>query len=463
MLNSYKEIFMTYLRRPFSSWRAVVMVGLAFWNMFSDGGGMPGHFGPGSVINGVFFFSGLVWLHLREQMVQYRRTLVPGYTWPGVVVFLAISIPAVAVAPLILAMGHGFRDGIFFALAIYVFGLVGWALASNSWLAVVTGGCGFLVPLKFLHLFTLHPHATDGFAALCLLACGLTAATWAMFRLTHAIEGDRGYGPLVGSPEAKSFNKSERKAWTATDMPPAMQSGKGVVRDFMAAAAPNNLIQWPKTKTRLSAVQRWHRAGVCDYWFVGQSVFWVFFIYMLFIVSSNWTTRQVGVNFGDVGLVFAVPGLFIFPALLAGVNWLNAQLYLETESLRPATRAEFVRGIGKTFFIQTNYNCVVMMLVFLAAAGLTSGGRAGILTIAPLLLAAIIAQPIAIATVWWLIQYRNIVWLVLPAVVGLGLTQCFLLNSWLNQTRTAAAVALMLLGLLMIPLVYRRWMNLEMG
>ena len=103
----------------------------------------------------------------------------------------------------------------------------------------------------------------------------------------------------------------------------------------------------------------------------------------------------------------------------------------------------------------------VAALAAYAVAGL---GLSGVGRLASELLATLMIQPLAYTALCWLLPYGTSAWMffmlsLVFAMLGLGATTI------LGGVSLAIGVATvcMLLGLILLPFVYRRWMDLEMG
>ena len=90
MGNRYTEVLMTYLRRPFSSWQAGIwLLGGVSFMLF----GIASHGWNTYLLEvGIIFLGSSLWTHLRDQMVNARRSLTPKYIWPHILLFSVISL-----------------------------------------------------------------------------------------------------------------------------------------------------------------------------------------------------------------------------------------------------------------------------------------------------------------------------------------------------------------------------------
>ena len=143
--NPYVQVALTYLRRPFSSWKLGLLFVFGFFAMLlvSLVGGRNGNhreFIFPQVMPFVFLFVFLV-VHAKDQFVDSRAHLTPGFrrihaTIAGAAVFVcAVFLPAV------FAWLIGWHPTGFVAVMLLLFGEIFWILLSLSgwlsWLALI--------------------------------------------------------------------------------------------------------------------------------------------------------------------------------------------------------------------------------------------------------------------------------------------------------------------------------------
>ena len=465
MGNRYKEVLMTYLRRPFSSWQVAAWLAFAAWSVFSNGGGMPGHIGSGSIYSGVFFFSGLLWLHLREHMVHPRRKLVPEFIRSPVIIFLAVSLPVVAIPPLILATEHISRNGLYFSLSAYVFGLVGWAVAGNTWLVIILSLGTFLGPLEYLNLLNVAPQSGDGFVALWLLGCGLGASIWAILRLSRIVEGERGYGRM--NDESLNFEDIShsvgRFVRSLLGPSPSVKHSREQSREQHSREpkAADQICYGPPMVlggTIRESLRRWQHMGM-----LAASLLSALFLlcFAVSIIFGGFAHSASGIT---QDFSAAVPFAAFWPAAVVAVRWQQAWPCITVESLRPESRATFAQGI----FLAIAAQILLAWLIFagstLLASAIAGLGLSGMEPLASGLLATLLIQPLAYTALCWLLPYGTSAWMFFMVPLAFAMLGLETITIFLGVSLAIGLAAIcMLLGLILVPFVYRRWMNLEMG
>lgn len=456
MGNRYKEVFLTYLRRAFSSWRAMVWAALFIWSIFSDGGGRPGHIGPGSVFSGVAYGGSLLWFHLRSQLVGPNRRLTPGYLRPTITVFIAMGLLVMAFPTVILAMRHGFCDGVFFALAVFEFGLIGCALAAENWL--VTAAC--LLVILFLSRHFGHyidlPRDGVGYFAIGQAVFGLAAISWSLFRMAA--------GPIRDGEFATSFGGSANLEATARSTGRFLGSLLGPSRSVgpVGTPIPAAKIYYGPPMALGGAtrdhLRRWRHMRVLEINLV-PAIFLLCFAVSLIVGKLANSASEVTADFSAV-----VPFAAFWPAAVVSGRWRQAWPCVRADSLRPENRANFALGVFLAIGEQVLLAWLAFAVAALAAYAVAGLGLSGVGRLASELLATLMIQPLAYTALCWLLPYGTSAWMffmlsLVFAMLGLGATTI------LGGVSLAIGVATvcMLLGLILLPFVYRRWMNLEMG
>ena len=456
MGNRYTEVLMTYVRRPFSSWRAAFWIAFILWTVFSDGGGSPGHIGTGSVTTGGLFLGFWLWLHFREQLVHPRRAITPHYVSTSIAVFVAMGLLAAAWPVFfMLVQNHGFRVGLFVALAVYIFGLVGWAIAANTLLVTILCGVAILGPLNYLGALESNSNAVYWLAATNLLGCGLAAGTWAIWKLSHFTEDQRGYGRIAnGSYDLASLGRSVGRFFGHL-LGPAT-SARHV--DGQNGAAPITYgMPMALDGTLRDTLRRWCHTGV---WAMSL-------LPALFVVCYAASIIEYGLARSPSEMVrdfnIIVPLAVMLPAFVLA-RWGSAWSCLALESLRPESRARFAGGIFLTIAVQI----LLAWLTFAATVWLTvvivDHSLKDTATLALGLLATGMIQPLAYAVVCWLLPHGTrsayfFVSTLMFMAVGMGTTLTF----WGTRQAVGVAAVLMAAGLILIPFAYRRWLGMEMG
>ena len=451
MANRYTEVLMTYVRRPFSSWQAALWAAFILWTVFSDGFGHPGHIGTGPVIGGGVLLGLWIWLHFREQMVHPRRTITPHYASTSIAVFVALGLLTIAGPPLMLSLKFGFRAGLFFALAVYVFGLVGWAVAANSFLVMILCAAAFFSPLGYL--FGSFPSPRHWAAPPCLLAAGLVAGIWAIWRLSHITEDHRGYGHLAD--EGPAFLGRAAGHLFGLLLGPA----KSVHRVNEQESRITYGTPLALDGTLRDTLRRWRHTG----W---PALYLSPAIFVLCYFTSLAGYRLVHPSSKAIW-EFQVSGLFIFLwiivlPLVVLLRWRAAWSCMAVESLRPESRAGLIRGTFLTLAFQILLAWLLIATTVWLASVIASHTMTGMAPLTLYLLATGMLQPVAYAAVCWLLPWGSpATYFAFAAVEIAGVTTTF---SYFGPVQAIGVTAvLMALGLVLIPLVYCHWLNMEMG
>ena len=459
MANRYTEVLMTYVRRPFSSWQAALWIALILWAVFSDGFGHPGHIGTGSVTSGGVYLGLWLWLHFREQMVQPRRAVTPHCVSTNIAVFVALVLLTVSGPPLLmLTLNHGLRAGLFLALALYIFGLVGWAVAANTLPMMVVCLVAFFGPLKYLGLLWSTSDAVPWAASPCLLLSGLAAGSWAIWKLSHITEGPRGYGQNMcrtadGSYNLGSFGRATGLFFGQLFGPSTNTPQMDGQND---AAQITYGIPMALDGTLAGTLRRWrHMYVLGPYLFAAALV--LIYVALHFVHGRLHSPADM---FQDVHII--VLWGVVLP-WMASRRWQSDWPCIAVESLRPESRAQFARGILLTVAFQILLAWLIFAAGVWLAVVVVDHSLKGTETLDLYLLATGMMLPLASAIVCRVLSHGSQAALSWAAVgfvtVGMSITLSF---CGAFQAVSVAAV-LMVAGLILIPFVYRHWLNMEMG
>ena len=441
MANRYKEVLMTYVRQPFSSWQAgLTPLGGVLWVGLSC---LPGHSQLFSWLLGEFFIAGSLWGQFRERMTGWRRRLTPKYTLPQILVFAFFGLAAVLAMPLPATIVQNRPYLAPLSISILIFGFIGTAVAMPSVILLGASAVAFF-------LFSLNQFGTQQALAAALsgerhtltwwlLAFGTVLTVAAATRVAYLAEGGLGYAsPLESAPMAGWLRRHRRT--TASEAPP-FQSVALLPR---SAAAMRGRGRWRRT--------RFFRLGT-----VLQML--PFLLIPIWIIGLTQHPSRLNVI---VGAQYVLPFLALFPAIsLAGRCVANFH-FLATESLRPATRSAFVKGFAASLFLNGFKASAASSMIFLVAVYVAGGGLVGALLLVPFIISIMLAQPLILALVWWLAQYRSAVTIIIALTMPMGIGPVLFPDANYRGF-LAGGVVCMFSGLILIPLVYRRWMNLELG
>jgi hypothetical protein len=164
---------------------------------------------------------------------------------------------------------------------------------------------------------------------------------------------------------------------------------------------------------------------------------------------------------------FQLGGFFVFLweivlPLVVLLRWQAAWSCMEVESLRPESRGRLVRGVFLTIAFQIFLAWLLIATTVWLASVIASHTMTGMSTLSLHLLATGITQPLACAVVFWLLPLGSRATPFAVVAVSLAGATASLGSFGPFQGLGVAAVP-MALGLILIPFVYRRWLNMEMG
>ncbi|MHB1767529.1 MAG: hypothetical protein ACYCUV_06715 [Phycisphaerae bacterium] len=163
------------------------------------------------------------------------------------------------------------------------------------------------------------------------------------------------------------------------------------------------------------------------------------------------------------GHLLACPFVVVMPSLLAASQWLKRWPFLEIESLRPDSRRQFIKGIFSAVAIQTLFAWLAFAGAIAAIAIIDGNVFRGWATLAHYYIASLLVHPFGYVQCCWILSHRR------PAVlyaVGAGMVEFEMFSGfwdWEMRSVIVAAAIFGILGVILLPIVYRRWMNLEMG
>ncbi len=467
MGNPYKEVLMTYLRRPFSSWRAGFWILFGLYQLFF--GWLPGDgVSATSLACGVLFLGGALWLHFREQMVNSGRQFTSKFIWPHIAAFLTLSVFLIGVCALLLLHSASLEVLDTICLLLLVFGYIGCYVATQIRFLPYLGVGALLwihasaipaTPRPFIptdspavRLAIVSLGAAPSFGAIAGLgfAASLGAIAW-MARIT---EENWGYAKPVGFTLYSEFGRAARR-FVGRLLKHSRNMG-GTSQPKIPAPVYYNAPMVHSGPFR-TALHRLRRADIFQTGLL-MALLSIVSLELLFLVITHQTHWQ------SIYYLQAVyPFLVVLPTLLAASQWLKRLEFLEIESLRPGSRRQFIKSIfvavaTQTFFAWLAFAGAVALVIVIIGGSIARGW-----TTLALYCASLLVQPLGYVLCCWVLSYRRLATLFVLAAVVVDYE--FWDRSLLLDARAWFTIAtiLMLLGLVLIPFVYRRWMNLEMG
>ncbi len=447
MGNRYKEVFLTYLRRAISSVGVPIWIGLATWAFVVGDLGDSRQYGFFSQFLGTLLAAGMLWTHLSQQMTEPQRKLVPYFFRSHVAAFLTLAGAVVVGLPAIAIYRHGGGHIGVYAITIFLFGAVGIVIAMNQLSAIILPIACLPVVGEVFWQRVGTPSSPKGWLyTVLLLSIGITEVAVAVRLMARKSTAPR--PRLMEMPAgdaldaaAELLRMTEKNRYTSIKYTghdhPAVKSRIGPWRLFR------------------TFVRHWHHArpGWLE---TGYTAVACLFAIIFFLAIRDDSAREI--TPGSVAISLA---LIVIPGLIATGEWQQILPCLAGELLKPTDRRRFVFSIAVAMLVQIITLWMIAAGMFILAV-LCAGGFTALRMAAPYGLASLLFQFIIFVACWWGLPYRGLVWAALLPVVYCGAP--FLLSlSPAYAYLLVAAVGSLLLGLILLPFVYRRWMNLEMG
>ncbi len=448
MDNRYKEVLMTYLRRSYGSVGAVIWIGLAIWAFITGDLGDSRQYGFFSQFMGTLLAAGLLWTHFSQQMTEPQRKLIPDFFRWHVAAFLTLAGAVVIGLPAIAIYRHGGGHIGVYAITIFLFGAVGLVSAMNYLSAIILPvACLPLVGAVFWQRVG-DPSSPKGWLYTVLLLCiGVAEVAIAVKLLARKSEIHR--PRLMEMPAGDALDAvaallrtTEKNTHTSINYARPDRPGKG-----------GRLGPW---KLFRAILRHWHQAR--PRWLgIGFAAI-VCLISVLYFLSIR-SEPPTQVTLGTIAISLA---LIAVPGLVTTSEWLQILPCLAGELLKPAPRHRFVFSIAVGMLVQILTLWMIAAGMFILAMLCAGVGLTALRLAAPYGLASLLFQFIIFVASWWSLPIRGIVWAMLLPGIFYCLPFLLDLRSGYKGLLVTAAGS-MLLGLILIPFVYRRWMNLELG
>ncbi len=447
MANRYKEVLMTYVRRAYGSVGAIIWIGLTVWAFITGDLGDSRQYGFFSQFIGTLLVAGLLWTHFSQQMTEPQRKLIPDFFRWHVAGFLTLAGTAVIGLPAIAVYRHGGGHIGVYAITIFLFGAVGLVSAMNYLSAIILPvACLPLVGAVFWQRAG-DPSSPKGWLyTVLLLGIGLAEIAIAVKLLARksAVHRPR----LMEMPAGDALDAMAAliritEPTTPTSIKYA-RHGRPATRSQIGAGkwlrAPQR--HWHQTRPR------WPRLGF-------TAVVCLFAVLYFLSIRGE---PPIQITLGTIAISLA---LIAVPGLVATGEWQQIFPFLAGELLKPADRRRFISSIAIAMLLQILTLWVIAAGMFFLAI-LCAGGGPALRLAAPYGLASLIFQFIIFVASWWSLPSRGIIWAALLPAIFYCLPSLLDLRSGYKGLLATAAGS-MLLGLILIPFAYRRWMNLELG
>ena len=458
---------MTYLRRPFSSWRAGFCVLFGLYQLlfgWLPGGGVSAT----SLAWGVLFLGGAVWLHFREQMVDSRRRLTPKFIWPHITVFLALWVFLIGVCALLLLHSASLEVLDTICLLLLAFGYIGCCVATQIralpylgfatlfWILASTVPAA---PRPFIptdspavRLAIVSLGAAPSFGAIAGL--GFAASLGAVAWMTRITEEHWGYAKPVGFTLYSEFSRAAGR-FVGRLLKHSQNMG-GTSQPKIPARVYYNAPMVHGGPLR-AALHRWRRADIFQTGLL-LALLPIVILMLIALALKHKTHGEV-----VLGLQMAYPFIVVLPSLLAASQWLRRWPFLETESLRPDSRRQFIKSVFIAVAIQTFFAWLAFAGAIAVIAIIDGNVFSGWVMLAPYYFASLLVQPFGFVLCCWILSHRRVATLFVFAAAAVEFELFTGYMGWEMRALLIIATILMLLGLFLVPIVYRHWLNMEMG
>ncbi|MGC9261462.1 MAG: hypothetical protein ACP5I8_15465 [Phycisphaerae bacterium] len=448
MGNRYKQVLLTYLRRAYASFGAPIWIALSIWAFITGDLGDSREYGFSSQFIGTLLAAGLLWAHFSDQMIPPQKQLIPDFFRWHVTVFLTLASAVTIGLPAISISRHGGGHIGVYTITIFLFGAVGLVSAMNYLSAIILPvACLPLVGAVFWQRVG-NPSSPKGWLyTVLLLAIGVAETAIAVKLMARKSATSR--PRIMEMPAGEAIDHgAELLRITGKNA----HAGMKYPRQNHLAMKPK-IGPWMLYRT---FVRQWHH--VQPRWLEIGFTAVVFLFAVIFYLSMR-DSSPAHISFGAIAIFIA---LIALPGLIATGEWLQIVPCLVSESLKPICRRRFVIGIAAAMLTQIVTIWLIAAGMFILAMLCVGGGPAALRLVAPYGLASLLFQIITFVASWWSLPNRGIIWAALLPVLFFGLPFVLGPRTGYNDLLAIAAGSF-LLGLLLIPIVYRRWMNLEMG
>ena len=448
MDNRYKEVLMTYLRRAVASIGVLFWIGLTAWAFVTGDLGDSRQYGFFSQFIGTLLAAGLLWTHFSQQMIEPQKKLAPDFFRWHVRAFLTLAGVVVIGLPAIAIYRHGGGHIGVYTITIFLFGAVGLVSAMNYLSAIILPiACLPLVGAVFWQRVG-NPSSPKGWLyTLLLLGIGVAEIAIAIRLLARKSATPR--PRLMEMPAGDALDAAaELLRITEKNRHTSIKYAR---RDHLARGSKIGLLKLFSTFVRhwRYARPRWLEIGFTAVVYLSAVIF--------FLSLRDGPTGQIALGAAAISVA-----LIVFPGLVATGEWNQILPCLAGELLKPAGRRRFVFSIAVAMLVQIITLWTIAAGMFALAMLCAGGGFAALRLAAPYALASLLFQFVIFVASWWSLPNCGIIWAVLLPAIFWRLPPMLDPRTGYKDLLATAAGS-MLLGLILIPFVYRRWMNLEMG
>lgn len=457
--NPYAQVALTYLRRPFSSWKSgvvfVLAILLAVPSAFALGRvGNHQRFALQELFPFLLVFLGLI-AHAKDQFADSRAHLTPRFRRPHAIVATAAAVFFAVCLPATVAWLFDRHSIGFVAMAVLLFNSVLWILLSMS---------GWLSWLVLLGWFSLCTDVGQEFSqqlvtgkmewlAATILAIGAAATVLGGIRLFRLNED---------MPEYRWIKWNKLGTWDQTvglqslDEPITRGLRNWVIERQMARLARHAR---QASRSSWSRICRW-QAGMVARW---SLLFWCVGLVVYVHVLTSWVLSDKPA--GWIGLVcFCLT--YIPPFMVLGAVASRRSAF-GRESLMPVDRRTYVRQLGLAALASDLGMWTAMSVSLFLWLILVSSQPVQFTMLAGALAISGAFQMVALGIMVWMARYRERWLIFLPIMLIVPISQ-FAILGWTRSSDAGSFGELLcicggavVVGLLITWDAYRRWLVVD--
>jgi len=455
----YAQIALTYTKPwPLRIWAAGVAIGM-LWIVIAA---MIAGANDDSVRMGALFFCGsaAAWLgamiagHAKEQLGDARASLVPGFRTPHLVIATVMFLVLVVGLACVVAWGEVWVPG-YLGIVLAITALLAW-MGQLQTPSLIILGAAVVTPVFFADGRALFTDVLRGRAAgvgYAVLAASVAALVGLWWRLAVMSEEMPEYGRGGGVGLRLKVRMTGDPAFQRENAAGASRIESFVRQARRFDAVPN-----------IAAAGFWPRAG---HWrFVigtGRMPIFVALVLGLWVPLLQATTTKP-----DVGIIVALVSASFVPGLMFAATWPRRWYVLGDESLRPASRRQFIREHGAAMAMEYAITWAWITAAPFASAVLFASWPQRVfeqLMVALPMMAAV--QALIFAILVWILRFRA-GWLVIVPiflVTGVGVA-ALIVGAAIAEARNVNAAMLFTLlvavaGVGITLDAYRRWLVTE--
>jgi hypothetical protein len=462
------QIFLTYLRRwLFWPIAAMFLMGWVFLVIGLSGKHHEMVDSPVPHLTSGFFFIyffGLVVYQLKEQIAKPQASIIPGYRVPHLVTALAMTLPTLVIAPVVVSVGFGLPILPLLSFNVALSALVAWGICRNSWIAMTAAVACWLSPAVpqvhtlFLDRFITDHAMVNSLAALPVLILGIGLLALTARRLLALREEMPEYPRIVA---ATVTNRSMFVSYAG---------GAAMARQvnydsrwFRWVYAPNERQLARGGTGPYAHAGFWRRVAHqrAAYISLRMAIPVAVMVIIMFTMGTAFSASHEVIS-------FAPSLLFLMPAVMTFMHEYGRWPMLGYEMLHPAKRRDFVLQNA----VALVWNVAEMWLVatgsFIAMTAVLAPEKLGHGEFWMILAASAMAQVLMMPMAWWLLRLHST-----AILIGLMMSWGVMFAPFAIFTKSllqvppawlaAGAGAVLLAGTVIALDAYRRWMRADLA